>query len=55
VSGLAVALTVTTCLSAILGYVVVEYGLASLPEFLAVTAVLFIGLLVINAVSPFLS
>jgi hypothetical protein len=55
VSGLAVALTVATCLSAILGYVVLQYGLASLPEFLAFTALLFIALVVINAVSPFLS
>lgn len=55
VSRLVVVLTITACLSAILGYVILEYGLASLPEFLLVVVALFILLPVILLISPFWS
>jgi hypothetical protein len=50
-----VVLTIGVCLSAILGYVVFEYGLASLPEFLLLVVALFILLPVILLISPFWS
>ncbi|MEZ0309940.1 MAG: hypothetical protein ACAH21_18595 [Ramlibacter sp.] len=55
VSRLVVILTITACLSAILGYVVFEYGLASLPEFLLVVLALCIVLPIVFLISPFWS
>jgi hypothetical protein len=55
VSRLAVVLTIAACLGAILGYVVLEYGLAALPEFLLVAFIAIIIVPIILLTSSFWS
>ena len=55
VSRLVVFLTIAFCLSAILGYIAMEYGFASIPEFLLVAVIVIIVVPLILLFSPFLS